>query len=152
MICTLTKTTRIIPKRPPFAEAIVKSCCNFKHFLHKYNELYAAQASSCAKSWCKLLQRFITYSIFRLKFKQIISKDSVNNNLLANILLGAGKTHLYNSVDILSSVETHKVHGKHLKLIRPVLELVNVFFQIQPENKMPKCSQNFQLEFSPSIN
>lgn len=87
---------------------------------------------------------------FRLKFKQIISKGSVNNNLLANI--GAGKTHLYDSVDILSSVETHKVHGKHLKLIRPVLELTNVFFQIQPENNVPRCSQHFQLEFSPSIN
>lgn len=87
---------------------------------------------------------------FRLKFKQIISKGSVNNNLLANI--GAGKTHLYDSVDVLSSVETHKVHGKHLKLIRPVLELINVFFQIQPENKVPRCSQHFQLEFSPSIN
>ena len=86
---------------------------------------------------------------FRLKCKQVISKGLVNNNLLANI--GAGKTHLYNCVDILSSVETHKVHGKHLKLIRPVLELVNVFFQIQPENKMPRCSQHFQLEFSSSI-
>jgi len=87
---------------------------------------------------------------FCLKFKQIISKGLVNNNFLANI--GAGKTHLYNSVDILSSVETHKVHGKHLKLIRPVLELVNVSFQIQPENKMPRCLQHFQMEFSPSIN
>lgn len=85
-----------------------------------------------------------------MKFKQIISKGSVNNNLLANI--AAGKTHLYNCVDILSSVETHKVHGKHLKLIRPVLELVNVFFQIQPGNKMPRCSQHFQLEFSPNVN
>lgn len=87
---------------------------------------------------------------FRLKFKQVISKGSVNNNLLANI--GARKTHLYNSVDILSSVETHKVHGKHLKLICPVLKLVNVFFQIQPENKMPRCSQHFRLEFCHSIN
>lgn len=86
---------------------------------------------------------------FRLKFRQVISKCSVKNNLLADIRVG--KTHLYNSVDILSSVETHKVHGKHLKLIRPVLELVNVFFQIQPENKMPRCSQHFQLEFSSSI-
>ena len=150
MICTLTKTTRIIPKCPPFAEAIVKSCCNFKNSctnIMSYKLLRLLLALNLGVNYCNGLS---SIQFFHLKFKEIISKGLVNNNLLANI--GAGKTHLYNSVDILSSVETHKVHGKHLKLIRPVLELVNVFFQIQPENKMPRCSQHFQLEFSPSIN
>ena len=43
-----------------------------------------------------------------------------------------GCTNVYNSVDILSSIETHEVHGKHLKLVCPVLELLNIFLQIQP--------------------
>ena len=49
------------------------------------------------------------------------------------MMAGTAGTYLYNSVDVLRSVETHEVHGEHLKLVCPVLELLNVFLQIQPE-------------------
>lgn len=45
-------------------------------------------------------------------------------------------TYFNNSVDILSSVETHEVHWQHLEAVCPVLKLLNLILQIQPEGEM----------------
>ena len=52
--------------------------------------------------------------------------------LLPNQMQTRNVSHLNDSVDVLTAIKAHEVHGKNFKVLGPIVVLLDVLLQVQP--------------------